>query len=198
MPRKRAAIYDEDLVKAVLGEVAARGSARLSMDAVARELRISVATLYRNYPSRRALLAAVLETFRCQLGDDADGLYNEYPEGAPFHDFWRTLAKLLVYDSNGRAFMRLYLERAWFLPSDEMDRVVPASLEWWLESNQRDLGPAPPALQARIVWGFLFALLLARGSQLERNPTLVRTLGEACWAALRLDAAAPTPECRAQ
>jgi AcrR family transcriptional regulator len=185
MPREKAVLYGEDLVRAVLREVAARGPAMVSLDAVARELHVSPATFYRRYPNRRDLLLTVFEQFHSNLVDQLDVLYGEYPEGEPFNEFWRTLTKLLAGDVQGRAFMRLYLERSLFLPEERRDPFVPATLEWWLVRNERDLGPAPAAVKARIVWGFLFALVLARDGSLERNPTLVRTLGAACEAALR-------------
>ena len=185
MPRRRKVVESKELVRAVLREVAARGPAKVSMDVVARELRISVATLIRRHPTRTALLEATYEAFHQQIFDHIDAAYYEYPEAEPFQVIWRILTKLLVYDESGRAFMALYLERASFLPPEKLDEVVPSSLAWWLRANARDLGPAGQLLQARIVWGFLFALLLARGSQLDRDPSLARKLGEACWAALR-------------
>ncbi len=189
MGRKKGAIVTKAVMRAVLSEVALHGVPRVSMTAVARAAGVSVGALYDRYPTREAVLAEAYWEFDCAATGRLDRLFGEYPEGEGFRVIWQTLTRVLLDDVSGQAFMRLFMEREHFLPPDKQAEVVPTTLRWWLTRNSRDLGPAPLEVHARIVWGFLLAVLSGPASQGPRDSALTRQMGEACWAALR----APPP-----
>lgn len=172
-------------MRAVLNEVASRGVARVSLEAVARAAGVSTGTLYTWFPDRAALLACAYEYYNVFACEQIDALFGEYPEGLPFHRFWLTLTQQLLDDALGRAFVALFRERELFLPVEKQNEIVPAALKWWLERNRDELGPAEIDVQARIVWGMLYACMSEQNGRPLRSAALTRTLGEACWAALR-------------
>ena len=185
MSRTKYPISEDALMRAVFHQVQSRGIARVSMDEVARAVRVSVGRLYAHFGNREALLASAYRTYSFWVDSRLDDRFSEYPEGQPFWPFWRMLVRHFIDDPDGRTFLTLFRERESFLPLSEQSRIVPYTLELWLERNADLLGPAPLGAQALIVWGLLSASASKLVGQRQRGPISTNALGEACWAALR-------------
>jgi AcrR family transcriptional regulator len=148
----------------------APGFARVSMDDLARELRMSKKTIYRHFPDRRSLVAAVLDrqfaAVECTLvaaAEDADG----QPFGVRVQRFLIAAGSELgrigaaqLATGRGDPLLRQYVEQ-------RVDAVVYRRLDDLLrDGHRRGLLPAPPELLSEIVRGALERLL---GSQLPRE-----------------------------
>jgi AcrR family transcriptional regulator len=146
------------------------GSARVSMDDLARELGMSKKTIYRHFPDKRGLLAAVLDrTFEAverTLIAAADAV-----QGRPFDvkvqrfliaagsELGRIGAAQLAV-GRGDPTLRQYVE-------ERVETVVYRRLdELLVDGHRRGLLPAPPELLSEIIRGALERLLT---SQLPRE-----------------------------
>ncbi|MER6982872.1 TetR/AcrR family transcriptional regulator [Streptomyces carpinensis] len=149
----------------------APGLARVSMDDLARELGMSKKTIYRHFPDKRSLLAAVLdrqfaavERTLVAAAEDA--------EGQPFDvrvqrfliaagtELGRIGAAQLATGRGGDAMLRRHVEQ-------RVDAVVYRRLdELFRDGHRRGLLPAPPELLSEITRGALERLLT---SQLPRE-----------------------------
>ncbi|QJS13973.1 helix-turn-helix transcriptional regulator [Streptomyces argyrophyllae] len=144
----------------------APGLARVSMDDLARELGMSKKTIYRHFPDKRSLLAAVLDrqfaTVERTLAAAA-----EEAEGQPFglqvrrlliaagSELGRIGAAQLA-TGRGDAMLRQYVEQ-------RVDAVVHRRLdELFREGHRRGLLSTPPELLSEITRGALERLLTSR------------------------------------
>jgi AcrR family transcriptional regulator len=153
----------------VIVEVAARlflapGSARVSMDDLARELGMSKKTIYRHFPDRRSLLTAVLdrrfeaiERTVVAAAEDAAG----QPFGVRVHRFLmaagselgRIGAAQLATGRGGDAMLRRHVEQ-------RVDEVVYKRLdELFRDGHRQGLLAAPPELLSEITRGAVERLL---------------------------------------
>ncbi|MEU1500115.1 helix-turn-helix domain-containing protein [Streptomyces sp. NPDC005732] len=147
----------------------ASGFARVSMDELARELGMSKKTIYRHFPDKRSLLAAVLD--RQFAAVERTLMAAEEAEGQSFEvrverlliaagsELGRIGAAQLA-TGRGDAMLRQYVEQ-------RMDAVVYRRLdELFREGHRRGLLPAPPELLSEITRGALERLVT---SQLPRE-----------------------------
>jgi AcrR family transcriptional regulator len=148
----------------------APGFARVSMDDLARELGMSKKTIYRHFPDKRSLLAAVLDrTFTAveralvTAAEDAQG----QPFDVRVHRFLIAAGSQLgrigaaqLAVGRGDAMLRQYVEQ-------RVDAVVYRRLdELLMDGHRQGLLPAPPELLSEIICGALERLLT---SQLPRE-----------------------------
>ncbi|MGW3160899.1 TetR/AcrR family transcriptional regulator [Streptomyces sp. NPDC001089] len=144
----------------------APGSARVSMDDLARELGMSKKTIYRHFPDRRSLLTAVLDR---QFGavEATLAAATEETEGRPFgvrvqgfllaagSELGRIGAAQLTL-GRGDVMLRHYVER-------RLDAVVYGRLdELFREGHRQGLLPMPPELLSEITRGAVERLLTSR------------------------------------
>lgn len=117
-PRTKAALRRQQILNAA-DEVFGEHGVHAPLELVVERAGLGRATLYRNFPDRIALMAALLErgmdAFECaarDLGDRPDGLgvllhdVAEYiAESAPMLDFWRTMERdhPVIEGADGRA-----------------------------------------------------------------------------------------------
>jgi AcrR family transcriptional regulator len=69
----------ERLLEVARQTFAAGAPGDASLEGIARDAGVGVGTLYRHFPTREALVAAVFETELSALGDEAAGLLAEHP-----------------------------------------------------------------------------------------------------------------------
>jgi AcrR family transcriptional regulator len=147
----------------------APGSARVGMDDLARELGMSKKTIYRHFPDKRSLLAAVLDRQFAAVertlvaAEDAQG----QPFGVRVQRFLLAAGSELgrigaarLAAGRGDAVLRRYVEQ-------RVDAVVYRRLdELFRDGHRRGLLSAPPELLSEITRGALERLLT---SQLPRE-----------------------------
>lgn len=146
------------------------GFARVSMDDLARELGMSKKTIYRHFPDKRSLLAAVLDRQFATVERTLVAA-TEDAAGQPFavrvqrfliaagSELGRIGAPQLA-TGRGDAMLRQYVEQ-------RVDAVVYQRLdELFREGHQQGLLPAPPELLSEITRGALERLLM---SELPRD-----------------------------
>ncbi|MEU0782660.1 TetR/AcrR family transcriptional regulator [Streptomyces sp. NPDC006173] len=148
----------------------APGCPRVSMDDLARELGMSKKTIYRHFPDKRSLLAAVLdrkfaavERTLVAAAEDAEG--QPFDVGiqrfliAAGSELERLGAAQLAV-GRGDAMLREYVEQ-------RVDAVIYRRLdELLVDGHRQGLLPAPPELLSAIICGALERLLT---SQLPRD-----------------------------
>ena len=142
------------------------GFARVSMDDLARELGMSKKTIYRHFPDKRSLLAAVLdrrfaavERTLVAAAEDAEG----QPFGVRVQRFLIAAGSELerigaaqLATGRGDAMLRQYVEQ-------RVDAVVYRRLdELFRDGHRRGLLPVPPELLSEITRGALERLLTSR------------------------------------
>ncbi|MFD8418088.1 TetR/AcrR family transcriptional regulator [Streptomyces sp. NPDC059466] len=148
----------------------APGFARVSMDDLARELGMSKKTIYRHFPDKRSLLAAVLDRQFATVERTLTAAAEE-AEGQPFgvrvqrfliaagSELGRIGAAQLA-TGRGDVMLRQYVEQ-------RVDEVVYGRLdELFREGHRQGLLPAPPELLSEITRGAVERLLT---SQLPRE-----------------------------
>ncbi|MER5698710.1 TetR/AcrR family transcriptional regulator [Streptomyces mirabilis] len=147
----------------------APGPVRVSMDDLARELGMSKKTIYRHFPDKRSLLAAVLDRQFAAVertlaaAQDAQG----QPFGVRVQRFLLAAGSELgrigaaqLAAGRGGAMLRQYVEQ-------RVDTVVYRRLdELFRDGHRQGLLPAPPELLSEITRGALERLLT---SQLPRE-----------------------------
>ncbi|SFF80086.1 DNA-binding transcriptional regulator, AcrR family [Actinopolymorpha cephalotaxi] len=90
-PRERArAAFIRDILDISGRQIAESGAAALSMRAVARELEVASSALYRYFPSRDALLTALIIDAYAALADRAEAAQAKVPAG-DFLGRWRAI-----------------------------------------------------------------------------------------------------------
>lgn len=144
----------------------APGSARVSMDDLARELGMSKKTIYRHFPDRHSLLAAVLdrrfaavERTLVAAAEDADGQPFDVRVQrfliAAGSELGRIGAAQLA-TGRGGAMLRRHVEQ-------RVDAVIYRRLDdLFQDGHRRGLLPAPPELLSEITRGALERLLTSR------------------------------------
>lgn len=145
----------------------ASGFARVSMDDLARELGMSKKTIYRHFPDKRSLLAAVLDrvfsAVECTLVAAVEGA-----EGEPFGvrvrrflvaaggELGRIGAAQLAAGRGGDVILRRYVEQ-------RTDAVVYRRLDaLFRDGHRQGLLAAPPELLSEITRGAVERLLTSR------------------------------------
>ncbi|MQY36882.1 hypothetical protein SRB17_48840 [Streptomyces sp. RB17] len=143
------------------------GLARASMDDLARELGMSKKTIYRHFPDKRSLLAAVLDRQFAAVERTLVAAAED-SEGQPFDvrvqrfliaagsGLGRIGAAQLATGRGGDAMLRQYVEQ-------RTDAVVYRRLdELFREGHRQGFLPAPPELLSEITRGALERLLTSR------------------------------------
>lgn len=69
----------ERLIDAALRAFSSAGASEVPLEAIARDAGVGIGTLYRNFPSREALIEAVYRNELARLCDEAGGLLREMP-----------------------------------------------------------------------------------------------------------------------
>jgi AcrR family transcriptional regulator len=149
----------------------APGFTRVSMDDLARELRMSKKTIYRHFPDRRSLVAAVLDRQFAAVEQTLEAAAQD-AEGQPFdvrvqrfliaagNELRRFGAAQLAAGRGGDPLLRQYVEQ-------RVDTVIYRRLgELFRDGHRRGLLPAPPELLTEITRGALERLFT---SQLPRE-----------------------------
>jgi AcrR family transcriptional regulator len=144
----------------------APGSARVSMDDLARELGMSRKTIYRHFPDRRSLLTAVLD--RQFAAVERTLVAAEDAAGQPFYvrvqrflvaagtELGRIGAAQLATGRGGDAVLRQYVEQ-------RVDAVIYRRVdELFRDGHRRGLLSAPPELLSEITRGALERLFTSR------------------------------------
>ncbi|MFJ9711867.1 TetR/AcrR family transcriptional regulator [Streptomyces sp. NPDC101234] len=143
------------------------GLARVSMDDLARELRMSKKTIYRCFPDKRSLLAAVLdrqfaavERTLVAAAEDAEGRpFDERVQWfliAAGTELGRIGAAQLATGRGGDPILRQYVEQ-------RVDAVVYRRVdELFRDGHRRGLLSAPPELLGEITRGALERLFTSR------------------------------------
>jgi AcrR family transcriptional regulator len=145
----------------------APGSARVSMDDLARELGMSKKTIYRHFPDKRSLLTAVLDRQFAAVERTLAAAAEEV-QGAAFDvrvqrfliaagtELGRIGAAQLATGRGGDASLRLSVEQY-------MDKAIYQRLEeLFRDGHRQGLLPAPPELLSEIIRGALERLLNSR------------------------------------
>ncbi|MEV5770498.1 TetR/AcrR family transcriptional regulator [Streptomyces antimycoticus] len=166
---ERASKRDEQRAEVIV-EAAGRlffapGFARVSMDDLARELGMSKKTIYRHFPDRRSLVAAVLD--RQFAAVESTLVAAEDSPGQPFEvrvqrfliaagtELARIGAAQLA-TGRGDAMLRQYVEQ-------RVDAVIYRRLdELFRDGHRRGLLATPPELLSEITRGALERLLTSR------------------------------------
>ncbi|MFJ3772109.1 TetR/AcrR family transcriptional regulator [Streptomyces sp. NPDC090075] len=145
----------------------APGSARVSMDDLARELGMSKKTIYRHFPDRNSLLAAVLDRQFAAV-DRTLMAAAEDAEGQPFDarvqrfliaagtELGRIGAAQLATGRGGDAMLRRYVEQR---VDAEIYRRID---ELFRDGHRRGLLSVPPELLGEITRGALERLFTSR------------------------------------
>jgi len=145
----------------------APGSARVSMDDLARELGMSKKTIYRHFPDKRSLLTAVLDRQFAAVERTLAAAAEEV-QGAAFDvrvqrfliaagtELGRIGAAQLATGRGGDAALRPYVEQ-------RIDATIYRRLgELFRDGHRQGLLPAPPELLSEITRGALERLLNSR------------------------------------
>jgi AcrR family transcriptional regulator len=164
----------EQIVRRVLDaailELARSGHAEFRMDAVASMAEVNKTTIYRRWPSRAALVAAVVDRMRTPLRE------SPLPDtGQLESDLVEAFARRFIFGRKveGRAWKRLLDER--YSPDVEAiigDAVNERRDEWRsMVTRAIDRGEVPPGTDARILLDLVRAIVDARGSSRRLNTT---------------------------
>ncbi|MER5522464.1 TetR/AcrR family transcriptional regulator [Streptomyces sp. NPDC002763] len=145
----------------------APGSARVSMDDLARELRMSKKTIYRCFPDKRSLLAAVLDRQFAAVQRTLVAAAED-AEGQPFSvrvqrfliaagtELERIGAAQLATGRGGDAMLRRYVEQ-------RVDAVIYRRVdELFRDGHRQGVLSAPPELLGEITRGALERLFTSR------------------------------------
>ncbi|MFF7986271.1 TetR/AcrR family transcriptional regulator [Streptomyces sp. NPDC007901] len=157
----------EAIVEAAGRLFLAPGLARVSMDDLARELRMSKKTIYRCFPDKRSLLAAVLDRQFAAV-ERTLAMSAEDAEGQPFDvrvqrflvaagtELGRIGAAQLATGRGGDPVLRHYVEQ-------RVDTVIYRRVdELFRDGHRRGLLSAPPELLGEITRGALERLFTSR------------------------------------
>jgi AcrR family transcriptional regulator len=156
------------VLRAALVELARSGYAAFRMDAVASEAGVNKTTIYRRWPSRAALVTAVVERARTPLREsplpDTGRLESDLVEA-----FARRNAHRRTFE--GRAWARLLDERH----SPEVDAIIRDAVDErrdeWRSMVARAVGRGelPPETEAPLVLHLVRAIVDARDSSPETS-----------------------------
>jgi AcrR family transcriptional regulator len=113
-PQRADARRNHDTILAVARDAFADGGSAISMAEIARRAGVGMATLYRNFPNRQALLEALYRDNVAQLAASAD----ELAELPPWEALTTWLRRFAAYFGTKRAIAAELLDRG-----DERDAV---------------------------------------------------------------------------
>jgi AcrR family transcriptional regulator len=164
----------EQVVRRVLDaailELARSGHAGFRMDAVASMAKVNKTTIYRRWPSRAALVAAVVDRMRTPLRE------SPLPDtGQLERDLVEAFARRFTFGRKveGRAWRRLLDERY----SPEVEAIIGDAVnerrdEWRsMVTRAIDRGELPPGTDAGLLLDLVRAIVDARGSSRRLNTT---------------------------
>jgi AcrR family transcriptional regulator len=158
------------VLEAAIAELARSGYAGFRMDAVAAAAAVNKTTIYRRWPSRAALVAAVVERLRTPLRA------NPLPDtGRLERDLVAAFTRRFTFGRHveGRAWARLLDERH----SAEVEAIIGAAVnerrDEWRAMVTRAVarGELPPRTDARLVLDLVRAIVDARGSSAKLATT---------------------------
>ncbi|MCC6995720.1 MAG: TetR/AcrR family transcriptional regulator [Deltaproteobacteria bacterium] len=158
------------VLDAALGELARSGYAGLRMDEVASVAAVNKTTIYRRWPSRAALVTALVDRMRTPLRE------SPLPDtGRLESDLLEAFARRFTVGREvaGRAWARLLDER--FNP--EVEAIIGAAVETrrgeWRAMVTRaiDRGELPPGTDAQLVLDLVRAIVDARGAARRMDRT---------------------------
>lgn len=158
------------VLDAALLELARSGHAEFRMDAVASTANVNKTTIYRRWPSRAALVAAVVERMQAPLRE------------TPLPDTGQLESDLIQAFARRFAFGRKVEGRAWTRLLDERhnpdveaiigDAVNERRDEWRsMVTRAIDRGEVPPGTDAPLLLDFVRAIVDARGSSRRLDTT---------------------------
>lgn len=159
----RSEVVVRRVLDAALAELARSGYAGFRMDEVTARAAVHKTTIYRRWPSRRALVAAVVERLRAPLRDDPLPDTGEL-ERDLLDAFTRRFA--IGRRVEGRAWARLLAERQ----SPEVAAIVGDAVDVrrdaWRSMITRavDRGELPQGTDAQLLLDVVRAIVDARGS----------------------------------
>ena len=148
---------------AAIVELARSGYAGFRMEAVASRAGVNKTTIYRRWPSRKALLAAVVSRMRAPLRE------SHLPDtGQLESDLIEAFTRRFSFGrkKEGRAWARLLEERH----NPDVEAVIGEAVnerrdEWRLMVTRAiDRGDLPPATDAQLLLDFVRAIVDSRGS----------------------------------
>jgi AcrR family transcriptional regulator len=158
------------VLDAAIVELARSGYSGFRMEGVASRAAVNKTTIYRRWPSRVALIAALVNRMRTPLRErplpDTGRLESDLVEA-----FARRFA--VGRKVEGRAWARLLDER--YRP--EVEAIIGATVderrdEWmWMVERAIDRGELPPGTDARILLDFVRAIVDARSSSQRLDRT---------------------------
>ena len=164
----------EEVVRRVLDaallELGRSGHAGFRMEAVASTAEVNKTTIYRRWPSRAALIAAVVDRMRKPLRD------SRLPDtGQLERDLVQAFARRFTFGrkAEGRAWTRLLEERY----SPEVEAIIGKAVnersgEWRsMVTRAIDRGEVPPGTDARLLLHLVRAIVDARGPSRPLKPT---------------------------
>ncbi|MEU2771734.1 TetR/AcrR family transcriptional regulator [Streptomyces sp. NPDC007162] len=156
-----------DVIVEVAGRLFFAPGAPMSMDELARELGMSKKTIYRHFPDKRSLLAAVLDR-RFSAVEETLAAAADSAEGQPFDvrvrrflvaagtELGRIGAAQLATGRGGDAMLRQYVEQ-------RVDTVIYRRIdELFRHGHRQGLLQAPPELLGEITRGALERLFTSR------------------------------------
>lgn len=158
------------VLDAAIVELARSGYAGLRMDAVASRAAVNKTTIYRRWPSRAALVTAVVERMRTPLRE------SPLPDtGRIESDLVEALARRFTFGRKveGRAWARLLDERH----SREVEAIIGAAVrerrEEWMAMVTRGIerGELPPATDAQLLLDLVRVIVDSRSSSRRLDTT---------------------------
>jgi AcrR family transcriptional regulator len=158
------------VLDAAILELARSGHAAFRMDAVASTAEVNKTTIYRRWPNRAALVAAVVDRMRTPLRE------SPLPDtGQLESDLVEAFARRFTFGRKveGRAWTRLLDERH----SPEVEAIIGDAVnerrdEWRsMVTRAIDRGDVPPGTDARLLLDLVRAIVDARGSSRRINTT---------------------------
>lgn len=184
------------MLEAALRELARSGHAGFRMDAVAAAAHVNKTTIYRRWPDRTALIAAVVERMRTPLRD------SPLPDtGRLESDLFQAFARRFSFGrkTEGRAWARLLDERH----SPDVEAIIGDAVnerrDAWRSMVTRAIvrGELPPGTDAGLVLDLLRALADARGSARRLDATWLTLAIRTVLAGARAGTLAPSRRARA-
>jgi AcrR family transcriptional regulator len=158
------------VLDAAIIELARSGHAEFQMDAVVVKAKVNKTTIYRRWPNRAALVAAVVDRMRTPLRE------SPLPDtGKLERDLVQAFARRFTFGRKveGRAWTRLLAER--HNPDVEAivgDAVNERRNEWRsMVTRAIDRGEVAPGTDARLLLDLVRAIVDARGSSRRLNTT---------------------------
>ncbi|MCB9547739.1 MAG: TetR/AcrR family transcriptional regulator [Myxococcales bacterium] len=180
-------------LEAAVSELAASGFSGLRMEAVAARAGVNKTTIYRRWPTRSALVAAVVERLRAPLRE------NPLPdtgtlEGDLIEAFERRFT--VGQGTEGLAWARLLAERSNAEVDALIGDVVAERRGEWRQMVARALERAelPPATDGALVLDFVRAIVDAPGAGTPLDADRLRRAVQTVLAGARAGTLAPSSE----